>query len=242
MTDGETERMQRVTVVIGGGEILLNRMLGDYLDGDDRFDAHVAKATTPAGFRAEVLRRGAQWPVGVLADPAGEEWEEVADELRLGDSQFGLVVVTARPTFGKQRRWQHEIADGLHRANGLISLGSDPRHLAGAIEEARRRPGMRGAFWLDEVARHPFAFGRTKAGKGANAIRANERRHEILVMEARGKPRPTIAKRMDIAPDSVRDQINKAEDALGARNEVELGRLAAEKGLLDDLDDFDEPG
>jgi hypothetical protein len=47
---------------------------------------------------------------------------------------------------------------------------------------------------------------------------------------------------MDIAADSVRDHINKAEDALGARNEVELGRLAAEKGLFDDLDDFDEPG
>jgi DNA-binding NarL/FixJ family response regulator len=180
--------------------------------------------------------------IGVLVDPVGDEWEAAADSLRQADSHFGLIVLTARPNFGKQRRWRHEVEPGVDRATGLLSIGSDPSHLADAILEASRRPRSRSAFWLDGP-QHPFAFGRTEAGKPANQIRTNAKRHEILALEAFGKPRPKIAKRMGIRQDQVKNHLNKTMSALGARNEVELGRRATESGLLDDLDhDFLEDG
>ena len=239
MSDDEREAIKQVTVVIGGGEPFLNRLLQTYLETDERLSVRPAVTANPAGFTNQVLRAAAEWPVGVIGDPTGEEWETAADELRRKDPRFGLIVVTARPNYGKQRRWQQEIKPGLNRANGMVSLGSDPQDLGDAIVDASDHPDKRTAFWLDE-ARHPFAFGKTDAGKPASEIRSNARRHEMLALMASGKPPRAIAGRMDITQDSVRDQINSASKTLGARNDVQLGKLATESGLLDDLDDFDE--
>lgn len=239
MSDDEREAIKQVTVVIGGGEPFLNRLLQTYLEIDERLSVRPAVVANPGGFTNQVLRAAdEEWPVGVIGDPTGEEWEAVADELRLRDSRFGLIVVTARPNYGKQRRWQQEIKPGLNRANGMVSLGSDPQDLADAIIEASDHPDKRSAFWLDE-ARHPFAFGKTDKGKPASEIRSNPKRHEILALMASGKPQRAIARRFDVAQDSVRDQIKSASRTLGARNDVQLGKLATENGLLDDLDDFD---
>jgi DNA-binding NarL/FixJ family response regulator len=237
MTDFDsTDAGKRVNVVIGGDQLLLNKAVFALLEADGRIDARCSKPGSPELFARDASGIPAVGIVGVLVDPLGREWEAAADSLRRNDSHFGLIVLTARPSFGKQRRWRHASEPGVDRANGLLAIGSDPGDLVEAILDAHRRPRARSPFWLDGP-RHPFAFGRTESGRAANELRANAKRHEILVLEALGKPRGKIAQRMDIHPDQVKAHLNKAMKALGARNEVELGRLATENGLLDDLDD-----
>jgi len=232
----ETGAGKRIHVVIGGEQILLSRAVGALLD--DRFIVHAVYPCPPKRFAIEVRGVHSVGVVGLLVDPVGSGWETVADDLRRNDSHFGLVVLTARPSYGKQRRWKRAIGSERRRANALLSIGSDSAHLSEAILDAHRRPGLDSPYWLDGP-KHPYAFGRTEEGKGAASVRANRRRHEVLVLAGRGTPQNVIAKRMGVQQDQIREQLNAAGADLGARSDVELGRLAAENGLLDDIEDFD---
>lgn len=237
--DRSVEAGDRVGVVIGGGHLLLNELVRDHLEADGRFLVHAHKSVSADQFVLQVRGIAAVRRVGLLVDPPGSQgWEDAADKLRGADSHFGLVVLTARPNFGKQRRWQQRLGkSNLNRANGLITFDSRSDDLCDAIIEAAKRPAARSAFWLDGP-RHPQAFFRGEEGKGARKVHGNQRRHQILALEALGKSRRKIADLMDIKEDQVKVNLNTAMKNLGARSEVELGRLAVESGLLDDLEDF----
>lgn len=209
----------------------------------DESGYEVIDATSRAPDELERRLRGVEATrvrfVVVLVDPVGGDWVEVARKVR-SRARVGLVVLTARPSYALQRRWHQRAGDGCYLVDGLLSFAGKAEDVVDAVEWAYERPRQHSAFWLDG-ARHPASFHRTPTGKTANELRTRADWHETLLFEGSGRARAAARDFLGVKDETVGERLSKIRKLLGVKNDVQLGRRAAELGLFDDLDDYDWP-
>jgi hypothetical protein len=234
----ESERKPTIHVVVGGEGALIRDLLAAHLDDDPEIEVSPDRGATPDRFRDTM--RALSWarPVGLILDPTGTHWERAVDELRGDRERMGIVVITARPSYAKYRRWQRRGEGDVPRANSLLSFEDDVAALDRALRDTHANPDKQHVFWSDGP-RHPFALARTEEGKSSRDVRAKEHLHATLVLEARGVPRRVAAQRLDVKPETLGERIGELKQLTHTKTDVQLGYQAAQLGLLDDIEELD---
>ena len=173
----------------------------------------------------------------LLVDPVTPDWLNAAKELRR-DRKVAIVVLTARPSYELQRRWRaREAGDEERPASGMLSLESGPDDIAGSLRASLDHPEDSG-YWLDrridggELKVHPTRFYATEEGRKAHELRSRQDDYRTLLLASEGLSSQEIRQREHLADGVSGERLKRARECLGVKNNVQLGRIAAELGLF----------
>jgi hypothetical protein len=241
-TVASDERPDRAVVVTAERRLLaglIKRQL-EHVDFQARWvltDSAVKDAAPLARVVRDLRREYAGGVAILLVDPVAPAWLRAAKELRC-DKKVAMVVLTARPSYELQRRWRaKDDGDEERPASGMLSLDSSLEDLVGVLGASLDRPQDSG-YWLEgtvdrkKVPIHPAEFYATEEGTKARMLRSKPDDYRTLLLAGEGLSNEEIDKREHLA-DGVRgERLKRAREYLGAKNSIQLGRIAAELGLF----------
>ncbi len=187
----------------------------------------VPVARDPEGMLRRVL---------VLLDPRGDEWPKRVGEARGIDRHLGVIVLTARSAYWRQRQWRQRPpgTEDRYLADGLLSLEDGPKQLLRALRESLEEPGTETRVWLAEP-KHPAAHARSDEGAALEAVPHASAALTALGYEITGLDRRAAAAEAHVTYDAVQKALRRLKDDLGIESEAALGYCLTRLGIFDDL-------
>lgn len=171
----------------------------------------------------------------LLLDPRGDDWPRAVGKVRAIDRRLGVVVLTARATYWRQRQWRQR-PEGLpdrYLTDGMLSLDDAPKLLLRALAESLEEPGTETRVWLPEP-KHPAAFSLSAGGVALDAVPRTSAALAALELEIAGRGRRDAAHEAGVGYDAVQRALRRLKDDLGIESDAAVGYHLTRLGVFDD--------